>query len=115
VQVLNVTRGVILGHRFQWAGTSVERTKGLLGRKHLDPDEGIYIVPCQWIHMFGMKFPIDVAFLGKDGRVLAVHHRLKPNRLSRPVFRAEGVLEMAAGRLKETGTEVGDIIEFRDT
>ena len=115
MQAFNKTKEVSLGDRFEWAGTGTERRKGLLGRTHLDPDEGIYIVPCQWIHMFGMKIPIDVAFLNKDGRVLAVHHRLKPNRLSRPVFRAEGVLELAAGRLEETGTVVGDVIEFRDT
>ena len=114
VRAVNTSKDVVLGERILWGGTSDTRRKGLLGRTKLDPDEGIYIVPCQWIHMFGMRISIDVAFVGKDGRVLAVHHRLKPNRLSRPVFRADGVLELAAGRLEETGTEIGDIIEFQD-
>ena len=114
VRAINTSRNVTLGNRILWGGTSETRRKGLLGRTELAPDEGIYIIPCQWIHMFGMRIAIDVAFLGKDGRVLAVHHRLKPNRLSRLVFRAEGVLELAAGRLEDTGTEVGDIIEFQD-
>ena len=74
----------------------------------------MYLVPCQWIHMFGMRFSIDVAFLARDGRVLAVHHGLCPNRLSRPVLRAEGVLELAAGVLRNTRTTVGDRIEFQD-
>jgi uncharacterized membrane protein (UPF0127 family) len=100
--------------RVVWAGTSAERRKGLLGRTQMDADEGMYITPCEWIHTFGMKFPIDVAFLYKDGRVLAVHHALKPNRLSRPVFRADGVLELAAGRLAATHTDVGDMIAFKD-
>jgi uncharacterized membrane protein (UPF0127 family) len=65
------------------------------------------------IHMFGMRFPIDVAFLDRNGRVIAVHHSLKPNRLSKLSLRAEGVLELAAGRLSATGTEVGDTVEFR--
>jgi len=114
VEAVNVTRGTVLGSRVAWAGTSQTRRKGLLGRTHLEPGEGIYIVPSQWVHMFGMKFPIDLAFLAGDGRVLAVQHELRPNRLSRPVFRAEGVLELAAGRLRETGTLVGDRVEFRD-
>jgi uncharacterized membrane protein (UPF0127 family) len=60
-----------------------------------------------------MQFAIDVAFLAKDGHLLTVHHSLKPNRLSKIVFRAEGVLELSAGRLRVTDTEVGDIIELR--
>jgi hypothetical protein len=62
--------------------------------------------------MFGMKFPIDVAFLACSGRVLAVHERLRPGRLSRPVLRAEGVLEIPAGALQASGTAAGDVIEL---
>jgi uncharacterized membrane protein (UPF0127 family) len=114
LQAVNVTRGQVLVERLEWAGTSQARRQGLLGRSHLDPEAGIYIAPCQGIHMFGMKFPIDVAFIDRDGRILAVHHVLKPNRVSRIVFRADGVLELAAGRLKATDTVVGDQVEFRD-
>ena len=85
-----------------------------MGRSGLDPEEGMYIVPCEGIHTFRMKFPIDVAFLGRDGRALAVHHHLKPNRISTIVLRAQGVLELSAGRLRATGTDVGDVIQFRE-
>jgi uncharacterized membrane protein (UPF0127 family) len=114
LQAVNTTRRKVLAQRLEWAGTRQSRRRGLLGRTYLDPDEGIYIVPCQGIHMFGMKFPIDVAFIGREGRVLAVHHHLKPNRISRIVFRASGVLELAAGSLRATGTVVGDVVEFCD-
>ncbi|MGB2768478.1 MAG: DUF192 domain-containing protein [Candidatus Zixiibacteriota bacterium] len=115
LQAVNVSKGgTIVARRVEWAGTSAQRRRGLLGRSGLDPEEGIYIVPCEGIHTFRMKFPIDVAFLGKDGHVLAVHHSLKPNRISRIVLRAQGVLELSAGRLRATDTEVGDIIEFRE-
>jgi uncharacterized membrane protein (UPF0127 family) len=110
---VNRSRDVVLARRVLWAGTSALRRRGLLGRDSIDPDEGVYLVPCQWIHMFGMRFPIDVAFLDSTGRVLAVHHGLRPNRFSRPVLRAEGVLELASGRLRDTGTRVGDIIELQ--
>ncbi len=76
------------------------------------PDEGIYLVPCEGVHTFGMKFPIDVAFLDSKGTVLAVHHGLKPWRISKLLFRARGVLELAAGRLRQTETEIGDVLEF---
>ncbi len=113
VRPFNVTRVTALAERVVWA-TGAAKRRGLLGREQLDRSEGMYLVPCQWIHMFGMRFPIDVAFLGKDGRVLALHHGLPPNRLSRPVLRAEGVLELAAGVLAATGTAVGDVVELQD-
>ena len=113
LSAVNVSKGkVILARHVEWSGTSAERRRGLLGRSKLDPEEGMYLAPCQWIHTFWMKFPIDVLFLSKNGRVLAIHHGLRPFRLSRPVLRAQGVLELAAGRARETNTEVGDIVEF---
>ncbi len=112
-QAINVSKGVVVACRVEWAGTSETRRRGLLGRDHVDSGEGAYIVPTQWIHMFGMQFPIDVAFLDSEGRVLHVCRALNPNRLSPIVWRAEGALELAAGTLEATNTEIGDVIEFR--
>ncbi|MBD3298947.1 MAG: DUF192 domain-containing protein [candidate division Zixibacteria bacterium] len=112
--VINTSKGNrVIADKVRWAGTSAERRKGLLGRTEMSANEGMYITPCEWIHTFGMKFPIDVAFPDKHGRILHVHHALKPRRLSRPVLRADGALELAAGRLRETETEVGDYIAFQ--
>jgi hypothetical protein len=112
-RAVNVTKNITVAGCVEWAGTSETRRRGLLGRDHIGPSEGAYIVPTQWIHMFGMQFPIDVAFLDGDGRVLHLCHALQPNRLSPIVWRAEGALELAAGALASSGTEVGDIIEIR--
>ena len=113
LEAFNVTKNKIVARRVEWSGSSDTRRRGLLGRDQIDNDEGMYIVPTQWIHMFGMRFAIDVAFLDGDGRVLHIHHHLKPNRLSRIVWRAEGALELAAGTLEVTGTTIGDFIELR--
>lgn len=110
----NTTRGTLVASRLEWAGTSEDRKRGLLGRTAFPPGEGIYIVPCKMVHMFGMKFAIDLAFLDREGMVLAVQHGLKPNRLSRLVFRADGVLELPEGTLRDTQTAVGDVIAFLD-
>ena len=111
VRSVNATRGTLLAPRVVWA-TGAAKRRGLLGRTHLAADEGMYLVPCQWIHTFGMRFAIDVAFLARDGRVLAVHHALPPQRLSRLELRADGVLELAAGVLQATGTVPGDVVEL---
>jgi len=103
---------VIIAEHIEWAGTGTGRRRGLLGRESLDCMGGVYLVPCEWIHTFGMRFPIDVAFLSPAGRILAVHHNLRSNRLSKIVLRAEGVLELSAGRLRATNTDVGDYVQF---
>jgi len=114
MKAFNETRNVLIADRLEWAGTSETRKKGLLGRASFERGEGIYIVPTQWIHMIGMKFPIDVAFLDDKGKVLATHHRLKPNRFSKLVLRANGALELPEGTLAETGTAQGDVVVFED-
>jgi uncharacterized membrane protein (UPF0127 family) len=114
VRAVNVTRHQVLADRMDWAGSSAARRKGLLGRDTFERGEGIYLAPCQWVHMFGMKFAIDVAFLAKDGRVLALHHALKPGTISKLVWRADGVLELPVGVLQATGTVVGDVVDLRE-
>lgn len=112
---INVTRGVVLADRLEWAETSAARRHGLLGRNAMEPGSALYIVPCPWVHTFGMAFPIDVAFLAKDGRVVAVQENLVPNRLSRLVLRARGVLELPERTLATTGTRPGDVVRFDST
>ena len=116
VQVVNASKGgVVITQRISWAGSSSERRRGLLGRENLSSDEGLYLSPCEWLHTFGMRFPIDVAFISASGLILAVHHRLKPNRLSKIVLRAQGALELPEGILRLTNTEIGDEVQFLDT
>ncbi len=89
--------------------------KGLIGRSTRDftPGDGLWISPSQGIHTFGMRFAIDVAYLGSEGRVLKLYHRLAPYRLAAVMLRARSVLELPAGTLARTGTEVGDVLEFQ--
>ncbi|HWO56179.1 MAG TPA: DUF192 domain-containing protein [bacterium] len=116
LRAINRTKSdTILAANVTWAGTSQQRRRGWLGRASVAPDEAIYLTPCEGVHTIGMRFPIDVAFLGADGRVLATQHGLKPWRISKLVFRAAGVLELSPGRLRATGAEVGDLIEFEET
>ncbi len=114
-EIINISKGgIVIARSVLWAGASAERTRGLLGRESIGEEEGIYIIPCQWVHTFGMKFPIDVAFLSKERRILAINHDLRPNRLSKLIFRAEGVLELKEGQLAKTATDKGDILQFRE-
>lgn len=58
----------------EFASTAKERLRGMLFR---DPDNVTRIlIPCRDIHTYGMRYPIDVAFISRDGRVLQVHRNV---------------------------------------
>lgn len=107
----NRSTGRTLAARVRLADTPATRSKGLLGRDRLDPEEGLWIVPCPMIHTFFMRFAIDVVFLDRRLRVVRVLERLKPWRLSPWVLRAHSVLELAGGAL-DGGVSVGDELEI---
>ncbi len=110
--VRNRTRGTVLADDVRLADTPRARRIGLLKQTELQPDEGLWIYPSQAIHTFWMRFSIDVAFLDRHRRVKRVYHRMPPFRLTRFVWGARSVLELATGVLAASGTEKGDELEF---
>ncbi len=100
--------GVDLGDRVGVANTFWTRLKGLLGAPPLSPGEGMLLDPCQAVHMYGMKQALDVAFLGIEGRVLALYHDLRPGQRSKYHGKARQALELPVGTLRQTDTRVGD-------
>ena len=56
-----------------------QRLRGLLAYT-LWPDEALLLVPCKSIHTFGMGQAIDVAFIDRDGWVIASRSALPPRR-----------------------------------
>lgn len=108
---MNQTRGTVLADRADIASTSETRNRGLLKHSSLEPGEGLWIVPCQSIHMFFMKFSIDVIFLSKDKKVLKIRPNLGKWRIAMSLF-ARSVLELPAGTLAATKTVVGDQLEL---
>ncbi len=73
----------------------------------------MWIAPCEAIHTFGMKFPIDVLFLNREKKVLKVRQNMPKSRISVSIW-AHSVLELPAGAIAETSTEPGDELEFSE-
>ncbi len=87
------------------------KARGLLGRDHVDG--ALVIEPCRWVHTFGMRFALDVAYVAADGTVLKVVH-MKANRLGAPVRHARLVVEAQAGAFERWGLRLGDVVELRE-
>lgn len=110
--VRNRTRGATLAANVRLADTPRARRTGLLRHEMLEAGEGLWIYPTQAIHTFGMRFPIDVAFLDRNRRIKRIYHRLAPYRVTTFVWGARSVLELPSGCLATTGTAVGDELQF---
>jgi hypothetical protein len=93
------------------ADSAAKRNKGLLGRQGLAPGEGLWIIPCESVHTFWMKFPIDLIYLDRKNRIKKLRDSVPPWRLS-ACLSAHSVLELPAGTIRNTQTEPGDTLEF---
>ena len=108
VRVRNLSRDADLADRATVADNFWGRFRGLLGRAGLEPGEGLVIVPCNSVHMLGMRFPLDILHLDKSGTVLKALSDLKPGRFGPLVWRSHVAVELPAGTIAATGTVPGD-------
>ncbi len=107
----NQTRQTVLAQAADVADTSSKRRTGLLKHERLERGEGLWIVPCESVHTFFMKFPIDLVYLDKRKKVREVRHAMPAWRMSACLV-AHSVLELPAGTVASTGTAVGDELVF---
>jgi hypothetical protein len=105
--VRNENRGAVLGDAITVADTSATRNVGLLKHTGLNANEGLWIVPCQSVHTFFMKFAIDLVWLDKRRLVRKVRHAVPAWRISGCLW-AHSVLELPAGSVVDTKTQPGD-------
>ena len=102
-----------MAEKLKIADSFWSRLKGLLGTKELPIGEALLIRPCNNIHMFGMKYSIDVIFTDAANQVLKTVAHLAPGKIA-SCRGAAYVVEMPCGTLQNTGTEPGDLIEMKD-
>ncbi len=95
--------GTVVAERLRLADTHWTRLRGLLGTRELPVGEGLWIRPCRQVHMFGMRYAIDVVFLDDASRIVGLAAELQPWRISPLVKAATSVLELPAGTIARTG------------
>ncbi len=103
--------GELLAQEVEQANTFFSRLKGLMFRRELAPQTALLLEPCPQIHTCFMRFNIDVIFLDKDNRVVAVLENLKPWRMSKFYTRARRTLELPGGTLQGR-VRAGDELVF---
>jgi uncharacterized membrane protein (UPF0127 family) len=106
-RLMNARTGQVIAQSAELAITSSTRRRGLLGRDRLEPGAALVIAPCNSIHMFFMRFAIDVVYVDRAGRVRKIVRALRPWRIS-AAMSAYAVIELAAGALDNCDIERGD-------
>ena len=110
--VWNLRTEAALATRLIAAFDSASRRQGLLGRGDLAAGDGLVLAPCSSVHTAFMRFPIDLVFVARDGRVLKTASAVRPWRI-RVAWRAFAVVELPAGSLDRSGTVRGDVVTLR--
>lgn len=108
VFVYNKTKETFIAFRVRVADSILSRLIGLLGKRVLKPDSGVWIVPANAIHTIGMLFSFDVIMIDRDFKVVGLHELIRPFRITRPNFRAESIIEVPAHTIFRSHTEIGD-------
>lgn len=111
LKVVNRRNGSLLASHAGMANTSELRRTGLLKHESLEEGDGLWIAPCEAVHTFAMKFTIDVLYLDKKKKVVKLRPNMVKSRISF-CLSAHSVLELPAGMIEKTGTQVGDELEF---
>jgi uncharacterized membrane protein (UPF0127 family) len=101
-----------LATRVHPAFDSASRRRGLLGRTRLDDDEALILAPCSSVHTAFMRFPLDLVFADRAGRVLKTCSGVRPWRI-RLAVGSFAVVELPEGALARTGCGQGAQLELR--
>lgn len=97
------------GVRLRLADRWHQRARGLLGVNRLDDPAGLWITPCNSVHMLGMGIALDVAFVDASGRILKLVPRLRPWRFA-ACWRAHATVELRAGLAGELALRPGRLL-----
>jgi len=112
VEIVNLTKNVVVGTQIRVADKAIARLVGLLGSQSLEPGCGLLIEPSSGIHTFGMRFPIDVVALDAHMRVLGTWEKLGSRRVAAVHWKTRSVLELPCGTIRTGRIEVNDQLGF---
>ena len=94
------------------ADSFLKRFMGLMFRKSMPPDSGLLLSPCNAIHTFSMRFPIDVVYLDDMSIIVYIEKSMRPNKIGKTIKKAASVLELNMGIADKLDLDVGDKLVF---
>lgn len=111
---LKTKNGETICHSMVMAVDTVDRVRGLMFSEKIPGGDGFLIKPCNSVHTFFMRYPLDLIFLDSNFKVVKVLEKVPPWRMTWMYWRATQTLELVGGHLEKTlkvKPQVGDILE----
>ncbi len=112
MRLANRTKGRIIANRVERADSFWKRFRGLMFRRKFSAGDALLFKlsrPRRYsIHMFFVRFPIDLLYLDSKFTVVELRPRLKPWRTYRSKAKASYLVELPAGTISRTRAKVGD-------
>lgn len=112
--LVNVTKNKQIVPQVEYAKTFWKRSVGLIGRKAFS-HSALWIGSCNSIHTCFMQFPLDLIFVDRNLKVVALKENLAPWKIVLPIWKARSVFELPAGTLKTSSTEIGDTLHVDES
>lgn len=106
--VSNVTRGTIVAAEANEARSFTAKLFGLMGKAGMANNAALIIYHTNWIHTFWMRFALDLIYITREGTVVGLETGLAPNRIGKLFWRGQTVIELCAGVIAASRTELGD-------
>ena len=107
--LVNARTGAVLATTLEPAVDSRSRRQGLLGRAFLSPTSALVLAPCNAVHTWFMKFPLDIVCVRRDGRVVKIARDVPPWRVVLS-WSAFAVIEWRSGALAGCDIAPGDAL-----
>ena len=98
----------LLADQLDLADSFFARAKGLLGRKTIQENQGLWIKPCRDIHTFFMSFSIDCIFLDRKMQIVKIATDVSPFKMVGPYWKSSSVMEFKSGFVETKRLKVGD-------
>jgi uncharacterized membrane protein (UPF0127 family) len=111
-RLIETSTGRELLGRLRLAVNPWTRFRGLLGTPPLAADQGLWLEPCNSVHMLGMRYPIDVVYLDRTGTIVRILPHLRPWHLGPIVFGARSVVELPDGAIKRLDIRLGRQLRY---
>lgn len=112
MKIYNTSQNSLIADDAKVAKSFITRSIGLLFRKSMSEDEALIIKPCCSIHTLFMKFDIDVIFVSRKNKVIAVYENVAPSRILPIHFNSYYVIELKAGTISAKTIEKGDTLKI---
>jgi len=110
--IKNTTKDLVIAGKHKMCNSLWGKARGLM---FSPPRNLIFSYPDERrvsLHMFFVFFPIDVAFLNSNKEIVEIKENFKPFTVHSPKNKAKYVVELNHGTIEQTGTTVGDRLEF---